>query len=290
MRTDVLSVALVEEIHRAMLRGGDMAGVVSGLEGATLPGLLEYGCLRWSCRYDGTMPDLPRAVTSSDLGRALGLVRSELGLSMNAPQRSPSRHLDPLSAEFFTVQGAHDLVREEWDYFATRFDASARHVGFSFDAAAKLQLALFEMAENAVIHAEAPAILVGYHASPPTALFCVADVGIGVLASLRKNPSFGRLTRHNEAIRTALQEGTTSLLAEEGGGGFGFRQVFTSLTDHWGSLRFRSLGGCITMEGTDCDANRGAFTHPPILPGFQVTVCCRTHAPASSQEQNDLFV
>jgi anti-sigma regulatory factor (Ser/Thr protein kinase) len=175
-----------------------------------------------------------------------------------------------------------DLIGgDEWDYFAGRFDASARSVGFSFDAAAKLHLALYEMTENAVIHAETPAILVGYHASPGKVLFCVADIGIGVLASLRKNPAFSGLKLHNEAIRAALQDGATSRLPREGGGGFGFRQVFTSLADQWGSLRFRSREGCVTMEGTDCDANRGGLTHPPPLPGFQVTVCCRTHAPTT---------
>src|SRR5947209_708367 len=135
------------------------------------------------------------------------------------------------------------------------------------------------MTENAVIHAAAPAILVGYHAVRGYTLFCVADVGIGVLASLRRNPKLSGLRLHNEAIRAALQGGTTSRLPEEGGGGFGFRQVFTSLADLWGSLRFRSGEGCLTMEGTDCDANQGSVTHPPPLPGFQVTICCRTKAP-----------
>ena len=37
--------------------------------------------------------------------------------------------------------------------------------------------------------------------------------------------------------------------------------------------------GCIMMEGTGCDANQGSVTHPPPLPGFQVTICCRTKAP-----------
>jgi len=206
-------------------------------------------------------------------------VRSDLGILSDGTQRRPSRRLDPQPAEFLVLQGEHDLAREEWDHFAGRFEASARSVGFSFNAAAKLQAALYEMAENAVIHAEAPAILVGYDASPGKALFCVADVGIGVLASLRKNPAFGHLKMHNEAIRAALQDGATSRRPEEGGGGFGFRQVFTSLADHWGTLRFRSGGGCITMEGTDIDATQGNVTHPPPLPGFQATICCRTSPP-----------
>ena len=289
MRTDWLSVALVEELHRASLRGKDVLAVVAGLEGATLPGLLEYGCLRWG-RRDSTFPPLPQAIMASDLGQALNAIPSDLGLRLDGPKKRILRRLDPQPAEFLVLQGEDDLAGDEWDHFAGRFEASARGVGLSFDAAAKLQLALYEMAENAVIHAEAPAILVGYDASPGKALFSVADVGIGLLASLRKNPVFSGLMLHNEAIRAALQDGATSRRPEEGGGGFGFRQVFTSLADQWGSLRFRSGEGCVTMEGTDVDANQGHVTHPPQLPGFQATICCRTKTPNRHDQKGNLLI
>jgi hypothetical protein len=266
-----------------------MTGVVSALKGATLPGLLEYGCLRWF-RRDGSVPPLPQDITVSNLGRVLNAVPSALGLRTNGPQKRPLRRLDPQPAEFLVLQGEDDLAGDGWGHFAGRFEASARSGGFSFDAAARLQLALYEMAENAVIHAEAPAILVGYDASPGKALFCVVDVGIGVLASLRKNPAFGGLSLHNEAIHAALQDGATSRRPEQGGGGFGFREVFNSLADQWGSLRFRSGGGCISMEGTDCDANQGSVTHPPSLPGFQATICCRTEAPNPYNQQDGLLI
>ncbi len=281
MRADWLTVKLVEELQRSLERSQPVAKVVAQLKGATLSGLSEYGCLRFSIS-DGSLPDLPPAIGASPLGRALLAVRSDLGLRSDGPPKRPLRRLDPQTAEFQTIEGEADLAGENWELFAGRFDASARRAGFSFDVAAKLQLALYEMAENAVIHAEASAILVGYHALPGTTLFCVADAGIGVLASLRKNPAFRGLHRHNEAIRTALQDGKTSRLPEEGGGGFGFRQVFTSLTDQWGSLRFRSGMACITMEGTDFDTDRGSVSYPPSLSGFQVTVCCRTHAPTAT--------
>lgn len=278
MRTDWLTVALVEEIHRAVLRGRDVTRAVSGLAGATVPGLLEYGCLGWAMR-GGSLPALPPAVSGSDIGRALNVVPSVLGLRTDAPSPRSLRRLDAQTAEFLALRSENDLTDEGWEHFAARFETSARSVGFTFDASARLQLALYEMAENAVIHAESPTILVGYHASPGTALFCVADVGIGVLASLRKNPAFRHLRLHSEAITAALQDGSSSRRPDEGGGGFGFRQVFTSLTDQWGSLRFRSGEGCLTMEGTDCDASRGYVTHPPSVPGFQATICCRTNAP-----------
>jgi hypothetical protein len=278
MRTDLLTVSLVEELHWSVLQGKDISGIVSGLVGATLPGLLEFGCLRWSQR-DGSVPGLPERVAASDLGRALAAVPSPLGFRSNGAQPRPVRRLDPRPAEFRVLRGEDDVLGDGWDHFAGRFEVSARGAGFSAAAAARLQLALYAMAENAVIHAEAPAILVGYEASPGTALFGVADVGIGVLVSLHKNPAFAHLRLHNEAIRTALRDGATSRLPEEGGGGFGFRDVFAALADQWGSLRFRSGEGCVTMDGTALDANYGAVSHPPPLPGFQVMVCSRTGSP-----------
>ena len=44
------------------------------------------------------------------------------------------------------------------------------------------------------------------------------------------------------------------------------------------------------MEGTGCYANQGSVTHPPPLPGFQVTICCRTNAPNPYDQQAVLLV
>jgi hypothetical protein len=285
MRADLLTVGLVEDIHRAVLRGVAVGGVVDGLKGASLSGLLEYQCLRWAFQ-DGSVPPLPRCVQSTPLGLALLAVPCDLGLRRNGATRQPLRRLDPQAVEFHVIEGEDDLASEEWDHFTTRFDASARNVGFNSEIAGGLQGALVEMAENVVLHAQAPtAAVVGYQASLGVALFCVADVGIGVLTSLQSRATYRHLKRHTEAIRMALQDGVTRLDPDEGGGGFGFRQVFRALRDHWGTLRFRSGEGCVTMQGTDFDANRGDVSHPPPLPGFQVTVCCRAGPPPASDNR-----
>jgi hypothetical protein len=288
MRTDWLSVALVEEIHRAITRRKPVADVVTGLCGATLPGLLEYGCLRRTYGH-GVIPPLPAKIIESDLGKALKAVRSVLRVRASGSQKPSFRRHDPQSAEFHVVAVEDDIATGDWQNFTNRFDASARSVGHSFEAAARLHSALDEMAENAVIHAQAPAILVGYHVLPGRALFCVVDVGIGVLASLHKNSAYGDLHLHGDAIRAALQDGVTSCLPGDGGGGFGFRKVFNSLTDQWGSLRFRSGEACLSMDGTNLDTNLGAVRQTPVLLGFQVTVCCQTDV-GSSQSANELLI
>jgi hypothetical protein len=284
MRTDWLTIELVEEIHRLVLRGAPVGDVVDQLKGTSLPGLLEYQCLRWALP-GRSVPTLPRGVEATALGKALLAVPCDLGLRRNGSARRPLRRLDPQAIEFHLIEKEDDLASEQWGHFTTRFDASARNVGFNFEIAGGLQGALVEMAENVVVHAQTPtAAIVGYQVSPGIALFSVADVGIGILASLQSRRSYRNLKRHDEAIRMALRDGVTRLEPEEGGGGFGFRQVFRALTDQWGTLRFRSGNGCVTIHGNDCDANRGEVTYPPPLPGFQVTVCCRTRPPMPADD------
>lgn len=134
------------------------------------------------------------------------------------------------------------------------------------------------MADNAVIHAQAPAgILVGYAVEANTATFCVADVGLGVLATLRSHPAYAHLQLHKDAIRTALQDGVSRFGPNTRG--LGFRQIFKALAAQWGHLRFRSGNGCVTLNGHGLDTDKGEESFPPELPGFQVTVCCRTAAP-----------
>ena len=131
------------------------------------------------------------------------------------------------------------------------------------------------MADNAVIHAQTdtPA-LVGYRVMEGFAQFCVADVGIGVLNSLRACPDFSSLRFDHEAIKEALRDGVSRFGRNRGG--MGFREIFRSLAAQWGLLRFRSGEGCITMDGTDLNADHCSEDFVPRLPGFQVTVSCRT--------------
>ena len=270
---DRLTVQLVEELQRILPDYERIRAIVSQLRGATLSGIVEYGCLRWIMR--DCVPPLPPAIGESSLGLALREVRSELGLRSSGPPKSPMRRLDGQPVEFYIVESEQDLEQDEWNLFLLRFERAAKDCGFSAQAAARLYAALHAMAENTVIHADAPiGAVVGYQAVDGTAQFCVGDVGIGVLASLRTCPDYSSLSLHNDAIKTALRDGTSRF--GRGEGGFGFRQVFKALAEQWGYLRFRSGEGCITMDGTGLDSDAGIESYPPPIPGFQVSVCCRS--------------
>jgi hypothetical protein len=267
-----LNVKLAEDLHRAIEMGIDVVPVVTNLKQATLSGLLEYACIYWS--NSRAIPELPSPVMTSRLGTGLIGIESELGFRPSSRMKRSATRIDPLPIEFVTVRTEDDFENREWECFEIRFCRSAESVGFSRTIALGLQGALREMAENAVIHSESPLpAIIAYRAVQGMAQFCVVDVGIGVLASLRKCADFHDIERHNEAIRMALRDGVSRFGRNTRG--LGFHAVFKALLANWGYLRFRSGEGCITMDGSGLDADHGEATFPPYLPGFQVTVCCR---------------
>jgi hypothetical protein len=277
-----LTVKFVEALHHAVRNRRDVAPAVAALRNATLPGLMEYGCLKRTLP-SSSLPDLPPAILDSPVGKALRQVRSDLGLRTTGRGRPALKRVEPQAVEFWVIEGEDGFADQSWGVFEIRFNRSARQVGFTASVADGLQGALHEMAENAVIHSEAPTgILVGYQVMPEAALFTVADVGMGILASLRMHPAYQHLQVHLEAIRAALHVGVSRF--GPGQGGLGFSQVFKSLAADSGLVRFRSGEGCITMDGTDLDADTtGNETFPPGLPGFQVTVCCRRGATGQNE-------
>ncbi|QDV85587.1 hypothetical protein TBK1r_46010 [Stieleria magnilauensis] len=214
-------------------------------------------------------------IIESELGIANKEVLSELGLRTAGALKRPTRSMAAQSVEFFVLEGDQPTLGDAWCEYRIRFEQSAKASGFPLRTATALAAAFGEMADNAVFHSESTiGILVGYQAIPGASLFCIADAGIGVLESLRSNPEYRNLNDHREAIRMALKPGISRY--GRGHGGSGFAQVFKSLAKHWGTLRFRSGKGCVTMDGRDCNADVGVKSEAPFRPGFQVSVCCRT--------------
>lgn len=272
MTGTVLSAGLVDDILRAKQIHRPINSVVANLVSATLPGLVEYGCV---LRQFPDLPHLPASITGSEIGIANAEVLSELGLRSTGTQKRPIRSLAAQRVEFFVLEGDQPTLGKAWCEYRLRFEQSSKAVGFPLKTATALAAAFGEMADNAVFHSESTiGILVGYQAMPGASLFCIADAGIGVLESLRSNPEYRNLNDHREAIRMALKPGVSRF--GRGHGGSGFAQVFKSLAKHWGTLRFRSGKGCVTMDGRDCNADVGVKSEAPFRPGFQVSVCCRT--------------
>lgn len=272
MSGEWLTCDLVEELQQAAGASRPVDSFVARLEHATLPGLLEYGCAKWHCP---SLPALPARLFSSTLGRALQEVRSELGLRMTGRQKPPPRTITPVAHEFFVLEGSNMPTTEQsWGEFLVRFRQSIKNVGFTHERATGIAAALGEMADNATIHADAPVgVLVGYQAIDGAVISCVADVGMGVLVSLTSHEAYQHVKTHKEAIRLAMRKGVSRF--GPGQGGLGFYRVFKALAAIAGTLRFRSGEGCITMDGTDLEADKGEETYVLFRPGFQVSICCR---------------
>jgi len=277
MTDEWLTVSLVEDIQRALMTGRNVEPVVARVKYLTMPALVEYGCMRWVLG-DRVVPPLPDSVLGSSLAAALHEVRFPIGLRHTGLQKGTVADIAVREEEFMVVGPLARLDDQEWQLFEARFNRSAQSGGLAKSRADMLQAALHEMAENVVIHSQSKeGGLVGYRILSGAVQFCVADVGVGVRASLRTNKAYEGIKTDKDAIREALKDGVTRF--SKGYGGLGFRQVFKSLAAEWGLLRFRSGHGCIMMDGRDLAADRGKEYFPPNLPGFQVSVVC--HSPSS---------
>ena len=264
----LLTAAIVEDIQRAHRNGTDVRSIVSSISDATLSGLMEYACLRAEHQEFPALP--PALLASSYWGSEF------LRSSAHAGSRGSKNGLRQKETGRFDAFNAGVLESQQWETFQFYFTQASKASGLQSSVADALAAAMHEMAENAFLHSSATrSIVVGYRATNGESTFCVTDLGIGILASLKSNPQHAKLKRHSDAIRLALRDGVTRFPA---GGGFGFRSIFKALVSQWGSLRFRSGEGCIEMDGMDLQADHGTVSFPPSLPGFQVSVTARSVA------------
>ncbi len=152
--------------------------------------------------------------------------------------------------------------------------------GFPTHLARGLAGAVAEMADNVWIHSEtdSPGLLT-YQVGRRKFAFSIADTGIGILASLRKNKRYEWLDSSMDAICLAVQPG----ISRFGGGGMGFPSMLHALADLWGSARLRSGESRLWIDRTQ-EQRRNDYAYLPLLPGFHVSVRCGLDPPPRSKE------
>ena len=101
--------------------------------------------------------------------------------------------------------------------------------------------------------------------------FVAADRGIGILRSLQRCTTYASLPDHGKALEAALTDGT-SRFGSDGRRGYGFRPIFTGLTNLRGSLRFRSGDHALLMDGTSPSLTTAQLAQKPLLDGFFASV------------------
>lgn len=265
----VLTAQLVEELHQACIARRNIEPIVASISSSTLPGLMEYCVVRWS---GVSLPELPVNVLQSSLAQKVLRIKSPIGLRSSGHSCEPLMSVAAQECEFISLDRKR-YEEEHRSLFLVRLRQAATDAGFASKRALAIAGAIGEMIDNAIFHSESePEILVGYQVKGNAICCCICDVGIGVLASLRTNPIYSNLTRHKDAIRKSLETGVSRMPS----GGTGFMTLFRALANLWGTLRFRSGEGCVTMDGTSFDSARGTATVVLNRPGFQVTICCRS--------------
>ncbi len=159
--------------------------------------------------------------------------------------------------------------------FQRRLQNAAEQAGFGRRVAPGLTGAFGEMADNAFRHSLRPLTAVaGYRWSEGIFEYVVADAGRGVLASLQSCHDYTDLQDSGDALRIALTEGE-SCLGRGAGRGRGFREVFLSLSNLNGCLRFRSGDHVLTIDGTSPDLSRAHLAQLGLeFDGFLVSVVC----------------
>jgi len=152
--------------------------------------------------------------------------------------------------------------------------------GFSPRLARSLAGAVMEMADNVWQHSQSTLPgLVAYQIRRRRFAFSVADTGIGILASLRRNQQYRHLSSSMEAIRSAIEPGVSG---HEDGNGMGYPSLLHALAELWGTARIRSGEAGFLIDRTG-DQRRKQSVYLPQLPGVHVSVRCGLDPPSGSK-------
>ncbi|MCZ2154824.1 MAG: ATP-binding protein [Bryobacterales bacterium] len=139
--------------------------------------------------------------------------------------------------------------------------------------------AVSEIINNVWQHAQAtsPGLLV-YQLEPERVHIGVADMGVGVLNSLRTNPRYSSLTTSMAALKKAMAVGVTRY--DEQGHGYGFDTLLRAVADQWGAVRLRTGQAVLEFHSTT-DLRHATTGYGVDLPGLQIVFTCGNKPPAA---------
>jgi hypothetical protein len=266
-----LDFGLLDAALPALLRSGDARArrALAETPAAAVGPLAEY-----AFQASGRGAGLPRLKELCPSPAAHALQAALAARQFGHGHSSMSLQACPV--EYLRIPPAEDQLNQPgWIAFCKRLQDGARRAGFPALTAAGLTGAFGEMVDNVLQHSErARSGVAGYRWCEGCLEYVVADAGIGVLQSLGKNPDYAALRDAGTALQLALSEGVSSF-GRSSGRGFGFRQVFISLANLSGSLRFRSGDHCLVIAGTSPDLAAATLAQNIEYQGFLVSVVCR---------------
>ncbi|HEX3822657.1 MAG TPA: hypothetical protein VHW45_20160 [Candidatus Sulfotelmatobacter sp.] len=150
--------------------------------------------------------------------------------------------------------------------------------GFTSTTAKALSGAIAEIINNVWQHAQTtlPALL-AYRSEQERFSVVIADLGVGVLNSLRTNPAYASLNSSMTALKKAMAVGVSRLPDSDG---YGFDTVLRALADQWGGVRLRTGEAILEFHGT-AEVRKAHASYGVALPGLQVAFACCANPPAT---------
>jgi anti-sigma regulatory factor (Ser/Thr protein kinase) len=140
------------------------------------------------------------------------------------------------------------------DYLLTDqiLDVFRYYIRMSEGVIGSLKMALNELMTNAFDHSESQRgcyVCAQSYIRAKKIRLCIADFGIGILRSLKKNPKFRELNSDHKAITTAVQEGVTSRTT--GTAGYGLTHINRFIKVNEGKMHILSGKGKILWDFSD---------------------------------------
>lgn len=183
--------------------------------------------------------------------------------------------LEPFPFEFQPLADSSEIAALLWRAFKNRLSNAAFKAGFDKDTSKGLAGAFGELEDNARLHSNnVPSVIVGYRWRAGEFEMVVADMGIGVLQSLKRHPDYQHLNDDGTALRTALSSGETRF-GRGSGHGTGFDTVFRNLASMQGFLRFRSGDQSLELSGVSPTLIDAKLKQRAYFQGFLVSITCR---------------
>lgn len=139
------------------------------------------------------------------------------------------------------------------DYFLTDkiLDVFEYNIHMSEGVKGSLKLALNELMTNAFDHSESQRgcyVCVQSYKKAKKIRLCIADFGIGILASLRKAEQFKELDSHHESIMLAIKEQVTSRIGKFAG--YGLTHINRFIEVNEGKMHILSGNGKVLWDYT----------------------------------------
>lgn len=164
--------------------------------------------------------------------------------------------------------------------FVQRMQRTLNASGFNSDFSRAVAGAFIEMAGNIAEHSlTSKPGMVGYEIVDGRVTCCFADLGVGVLHSLRLNPKYQALQTSAQALDEAMKTGVSRFT--DSGRGYGFADLLRAITEQWGLARLRTGQAKVTLDRTS-ESRTKVAGYCPDLPGLQIVFSCGSKSPSTS--------